>query len=152
MSITVSAIVLGGMDIHACDVAELFSPGRFAEKASAFALVPGSEFDLRTGWDLASEAGRQDCWRTLHAELPELVVGSPPCTAFSTLQFLSGNSARRRAAEIEGICFITFVCAVYAWQVERGCSFLHEHRWGAWFFRLECVQATLQLPGATLVR
>ena len=117
LSITASAIGLGSVDIHAVDVAELFPPGRFAEKASAFALVPGSAFDLRTGWDLASEAGRQDCWRTLHAELPELVVGSPPCTAFSTLQFLSGNSARRRAAEIEGIRFITFVFTVYTWHV-----------------------------------
>ena len=30
------------------------------------------------GWDLASAAGRQECWKTLQAERPELVVGSPP--------------------------------------------------------------------------
>ena len=27
---------------------------------------------------LASAAGRQECWKTLHAERPELVIGSPP--------------------------------------------------------------------------
>lgn len=70
---------LGNFDEHV-DVPELFGPGRFAEKASAFRLLPGTAFDLRAGWDLATASGRQACWRLLDDERPVLVIGSPPCT------------------------------------------------------------------------
>ena len=81
-SILTSAAQLGSMDLSSYDVAELFCPGRFAEQASAFGLAAGSAFDLRTGWQLADEADRQEVWRRLHVEILVQVVGSPPCHHF----------------------------------------------------------------------
>ena len=51
---------------------------RSSKLGSAFSELPGAVVDLRYGWELASTAGRQECWRTSHAERPVLVIGSPP--------------------------------------------------------------------------
>ena len=66
------------MHLAEADVGEIFLPGRSAKLGSACSELPGAVVDLRCGWDLESAAGRQECWRTLHAERPELVIGSPP--------------------------------------------------------------------------
>ena len=149
--IMAALLQLGSIDDQT-DVAELFCPGRFAEKASAFHLVPGTAFDLRTGWDLATASGRQECWRRLHLEMPVLIVGSPPCDPFSTLQNLNADSARRREKLQQGILFVQFCCSVYEWQHARGMGFLHEHPWAATSWQLKCMQATLALPGVQVVR
>ena len=130
-AIATSALQLGNLSISEVDVAELFSPGRFAEATSAFQLVAGSAFDLRTGWALTLEEDKQEVWRRLHAERPLLVVGSPPCASFSTLQAPSGDSKAKQQALRAGIQHLSFCCAVYAWQVQRGAGILHEHPWGA---------------------
>ena len=67
---------LGTLHVAESDVGEIFLPGRSAKLGSAFSELPGAVVDLRFGWDLASAAGRQECWKTLHAERPELVIGS----------------------------------------------------------------------------
>ena len=54
------------------DVWEIFLLGRSAKLGNTFSELPGAVVDLRFGWDLASAAGRQECWKTLHAERPEL--------------------------------------------------------------------------------
>ena len=69
---------LGALHVAESDVGEIFLPGRSAKLGSAFSELPGAVVDLRYGWDLASAAGRQECWKTLHAERPELVIGSSP--------------------------------------------------------------------------
>ena len=69
---------LGALHVAESDVGEIFLPGRSAKHGSAFSELPGAVVDLRYGRDLASAAGRQECWKTLHAERPELVIGSPP--------------------------------------------------------------------------
>ena len=45
------------LDANRVDVREIFSPRRSAEVASAFDFVPGTGFDLRTGWDVSTPAG-----------------------------------------------------------------------------------------------
>ena len=69
---------LGELHVAEPDVEEIFLPGRSAKLGNAFSELPAAVVDLRYGWDLASAAGRQECCRTLHAERPELVIGSPP--------------------------------------------------------------------------
>ena len=69
---------LGALHVAESDVGEIFLPWRSAKFGSAFSELPGAGVDLRCGWDLASAAGRQECWKTSHAERPELVIGSPP--------------------------------------------------------------------------
>ena len=44
---------LHAYQLSAVDVSEIFNPGRFASQATAFGLVPGTAFDLRTGWNLS---------------------------------------------------------------------------------------------------
>ena len=68
----------GALHVAESDVGEIFLTGRSAKLRSAFSELPGAVVDLRYGWDLASATGRQECWKTLHAERPELVIGSPP--------------------------------------------------------------------------
>ena len=116
---------LGALHVAESDVGEIFLPGRSAKLGSAFSELPGAVVDLRYGWDLASAAGRQECWKTLHAERPELVIGSPPSRRHSPW------IKDEREARLQGIKHLNFCCAVYRWQTERGVHFFHEHPWGA---------------------
>ena len=123
----------------------MFLPGRSAKLGSAFSELPGAVVDLRFGWDLPSAAG-QECWKTLHAERPELVIGSPPSRRHSPW------IKDEREARIQGIKHLNFCCAVYRWQTERGVHFLHEHPWGASSWDLDCLKAVKELPGVVVVR
>ena len=60
--------------LNAVDVAEIFNPTRFVNRVSAFDLVPGSAFDLRTGWNLSLPSERRRCWAQLEQERPALVI------------------------------------------------------------------------------
>ena len=111
---------LGALHVAESD-GEIFLPGRSAKLGSAFSELPGAVVDFPYGWDLASAAGRQECWKTLHAERPELVIGSPPSRRHSTW------IKDEREARLQVIKHLNFCCAVYRWQTERGVHFLHEH-------------------------
>ena len=118
---------LGALHVAESDVGEMFLPGLPAKLESAFSELPGAVVDLRFGWDLASAAGRQECWKTLHAERPELVIGSPPSRRHSP--WIKDD----REARIQGIKHLNFCCAVYRWQTERGVHNIHgEHPRGTW--------------------
>ena len=67
---------LGGLDANRVDVREISSPRRSAEVARVFDFVPGTAFDLRTGWDLSTAARLGECWRTLHVKVRDVVIGS----------------------------------------------------------------------------
>ena len=79
---------------------------------------------------------------TLHAERPELVIGSG-----STSRRRSPSIQDEREARIQGIKHLNLCCAVYRWQTERGVHFLHEHPWGASSWDLDCLKAVRELPG-----
>ena len=145
-------VQLGSLQVYSVDLAELFCPGRFAEVASAFHLIPGTAFDLRIGWDLCTAHGRQECWQQLHREMPLVVIGSPPCSSFSVLQALNKDTDKRRAAMKEGLRFVQFCCSVYRWQLDRGAGFLHEHPWAASSFQLPCIQDLRRRTEVQLVR
>ena len=78
-------------NLDAVDVAELFNPRRFGERAMVFGLVPGAAFDLRTGLDLSQDEQRAACWQRLEEDDPEFIVGSPMCGPSSALQALVKN-------------------------------------------------------------
>ena len=137
---------LGALHVAEPDVGEIFLPGRSAKLGSAFSELPGAVVDLRYGWDLASAAGRQECQKTLHAERPELVIGSPPSRRHSPW------IKDEREARLQGSKHLNFCCAVYRWQTERGVHFLHEHPWRASSWHLDCLKAVRELPGVVVVR
>ena len=76
-------------------VTELFSPPRINEKLNQMnnkrGIVAGTSFDLIadtvTGetWNFMKPEDRRRCWSRLEEERPWVVIGSPPCTAFSIL-------------------------------------------------------------------
>ena len=137
---------LEALHVAESDVGEMFLPGRSAKLGSAFRELLGAVVDLRYGWDLASAAGRQECFRTLHAERPELVIGSPPSRRHSPW------IKDEREARVQVIRHLNFCCAVNRWQTERGVHFLHEHPWGASSWDLDCLKAVGELPGVVVLR
>ena len=54
-------VELNALEVAGVDVSELYNPCRFSEVAGAFDLIPGAAFDLRTGWNLSTVAGRTEC-------------------------------------------------------------------------------------------
>lgn len=131
------AMGFNGRDVKR--VVELFSPPRVnaALKLRPGMLIPGRSFDLIrdsvTGesWDFRRAEDRRRCWAQLEEQLPWIVIGSPPCTVFSSLNTglnypkMDPVEVARRAAE--GRALLGFCLSVYRWQMERGAYFLHEH-------------------------
>ena len=80
-------------------------------------------------------------------EKPFLLIGSPPCTAFSSWQALNAarlgwtaqDSRRRRA---EGELHVRFCCEVYKLQAEAGTSTLLKPRRGDWLKSKNCSRPT----------
>ena len=68
----------------------------------ALTYGPGTALNLRTGCDFNREADRLRARESQKEEKPLLLVGSPPCTAFSQLQNLARDSERWRALAREG--------------------------------------------------
>ncbi len=112
--------------------------GVSSSAASPGGLVAGPTFDLHAGvngarWDFTKPLDRKRAFDQIRAEEPFLVVGSPPCTMFSSLQNTNKRKGtaewkdRRRTAEV----LLTFAAAVYKMQVLAGRHFLHEHPAGA---------------------
>ena len=71
--------------LRGVDVAEIYSPERVTKLCARFGLVKGTSMDLATGWDSDRAEDRRRAWARLKLEQPHLVVGSPPCTMFSSL-------------------------------------------------------------------
>lgn len=68
-------------------VMELFSPPRVSIKAVAqgLTLTEPSNFDLTEGWDALNYQHRQDMWKVLREQKPDVVIMSPECRMFSQL-------------------------------------------------------------------
>ena len=66
----------------------------------------------------------------LARQKPKLLVGSPPCSAFSSLMRLSASrrtpEQNRRLLD-QGLIHLKFVCKLYEQQLQAGLLFLHEH-------------------------
>ena len=119
-------------------VTELFSPPRVNREVGSRAsdLTAGTSFDLvvdaATGesWDFLRSDHRRRCWKRLREEDPWIVIGSPPCTAFSRIQGLNKGRVDPHELErrqVEAQVLLSFALSVYAWQLGRGRYFLHEH-------------------------
>ena len=131
-------------------VTELFSPPRVNARlqggGSNRKVSPGTSVNLVVdetigeSWEFLRADHRRACWARLKEEDPWMVVGSPPCTAFSVLNtgFNKYRSAPEKSAkrELEGKILPWFALDIYAWQVRRGRYFMHEHPGAASSWRL----------------
>ena len=119
-------------------IVELYSPPRVTSEAATLpglSLAGGSTFDLRAdangrSWDFRLESDRRKARAQIAREKPFLVIGSPPCTAFSILQALNkkrvtGAVRARQLAEAQVL--LGFAIEIYEMQLRAGRHFLHEH-------------------------
>ncbi len=134
------------------DVVELFSQPRIAQAATArlyggTPLQPGWSLDLtrldpKTGrpWDLSDKKVQSRVMRMIAEGKPLFVIGSPPCTAFSTIQNL--NSKKRdpkiiQAEKAAGERHMEFSMQVYKMQIRGKRFFVHEHPVGASSWKMQ---------------
>ena len=71
------------------DITEVYSPQRVVEVCHRYGLIKGDSFDLRTGFDLSDPDVQRRVTRRIVETNAKLVILSPPCTKFSTLQALN---------------------------------------------------------------
>ena len=149
------------------DVAEVYSPPRIVEEAGmrtygGRVLRPGWSLDLtmtdpESGerWDFSKAAVRDRALRLVKESQPFLIIGSPPCTAFSQLQAI--NKGRRSAEVINEEMRIAkqhmrFVIKLYHMQVLAGRYYLHEHPTGAKSWKMDEIQEMMAMPGTYLAK
>ena len=108
----------------AADVCEDLSPPRVGMEAGKFGLTVVDAMDLTTGWDFNLAEHRRQAEEYVDREKPFVLIGSPPCVAFSQLQTFVKDSERKANQLAEGIRHMEFVVKLYRKQVEGGeCSY-----------------------------
>ena len=149
------------------DVAEVYLPPRIAEEAGlrkygGQVLRPGWSLDLTmidpvsgSRWDFTKADMRERALKLVRESAPFLLIGSPPCTAFSQLQAI--NKGRRDPevvrTEIETAKkHMKFVLTLYHEQIMNGRYFLHEHPGGASSWKLEDVEKLVAMPGVHVAK
>ena len=147
--IRVELVLKDALDMYArkgADVVELYSQPRITQEAAVrrhggTKLVPGWSLDLtmsdpKTGkpWDLSDKKvqGRVDAM--IRSGKPMFVIGSPPCTALSTMQNLSKGKRDPKVVEKERKAaeeHVKFCVRMYKLQLDGKRFFVHEHPVGA---------------------
>ena len=143
------------------DVSEVYSPPRVVPLAEKCGLSPGFSLDLSIldpddgkPWDFNSRAKRTKVMKIIKELEPQLLIGSPMCTAFSILQ----NINRERMGEAKwakimqyGKRHLQFACELYSMQVQAGRYFLHEHPESASSWKEKCIQRLWEREGVEKV-
>ena len=81
---------------------------------------------------------------------PTWVIGSPPCTAFSSWQYvnyanMSPEDVRRK--KLEGLVHLKFVAQLYKDQIKADRYFLHEHPLSAMSWAEDCMREIAAMNG-----
>ncbi len=101
--------------------------------AKSYGLRPGEAMDLTNGWDFTLKRHQEAALTYVEEMRPKLIIGSPECTMFSSLQTMNKKywSRETKVRYMEAVEHIKFVVKLYRKQVEAGRWFLHEHPAGA---------------------
>ena len=118
------------------DVAEVYSVPRVAKACEKLGLKVGWSLDLCTSdndgkpWDFTQAEMRNRAARKVIEDKPLLLIGSPPCTNWSSLMNFNWDKMdpktveeRKRVARVH----LEFCAKLYRIQHEVGRYFLHEH-------------------------
>ena len=144
-------------------IAEIYSAPRVAKVAKMmpeYGVMPGFSLDLATCnakggvWDFDKAEKRREAQELIEREKPMFLVGSPMCTAWSSLQRLSEN--RRDPEELQKLriqaeVHLRFVCDLYKTQHEAGRYFLHEHPLFATSWQTDFIAEILRMDGVDTV-
>ena len=93
--------------------------------------------------------------KKMRREKPLFVIGSPPCTRFSTWQCLNDKKRDPAVANEEherAKVHLQFAAQVYREQVEGGRFFLHEHPEFGTSWDEPCVEELLEVSEGSRVR
>ena len=103
------------------DVAEVFGPHRVAKVALKYGLKAGEAMDLLTGWDFNLERHRKAAIEYISRVKPKLVIDSPECTMFSTLQKLEGGqwNNEKQQRRNQAIKHMEFAVQLYELQAKN---------------------------------
>ena len=80
-----------------------------------------------------------------------VLIGSPPCVAFSQIQTLVPDSPRKAHQLAEGIRHMEFVAKLYRKQVQGGRVFIHENPAHAKSWALPCIRKMMRELGVDVV-
>ena len=131
------------------DIAEVYSPPRVVTVAEAAGLRGGFSLDLTVPyqgeyWDFTKKTCRDRALDLLRKDRPYLLIGSPPCTAWSNLQNLNacrpGGAAKVEAGKRRARVHLLFCARLYREQLEAGRYFLHEHPKSATSWMEKCMK------------
>ena len=142
-------------------IVELYSPPRSTKIAERYGISSNGSFDItimdpddNMPWDLNKKEKRDKVRHIIKTCRPTLVIGSPMCTAFSSLQNMNKSkqhSEERKKAMKEAVMHMKFACEIYEMQIEDGRYFLHEHPLRATSWQLECIQRVRSMSSVMTV-
>ena len=109
--------------IFRMDITEVYFAERVDDVAQRHRLTPGSSLDLISDWDCTKKDHRRAAWKTIKAEDPYLIIGSPPCTLFSLLQQIHFSNNKNKEGwmdefnrrNVDAIEHIEVCCMMYAY-------------------------------------
>lgn len=138
--------------------------------AKQIGLIGGWSFDLTTTdeygvpWDFSIRERREEAWKRITRDQLYMVIGSPPCTAWSQIQdynWPTMSESQQKAIKDKARIHLKFCAQIYKYQLDNGRYFLHEHPRGAisWLeplvtsimneHRVVCVEADVCAFGLT---
>ena len=141
-------------------VAEVFNPNRFGPHTDSFGLRAGQAYDIELGWDLLESANQRHVTGYLKSERPGLVILSPPCTKFSTLQnlryrtrFEDPKAFDKHLHEIQQARQLLQFCSQICLLCHKlGLTYIFEHPWGASSWSETCLSSLVQRNDTYLAR
>ena len=147
-------------DVYNLEVAELYSPPRVVEAGKRRGCLSGVAFDLGTTdedgvpWDFRLPEMREKADHVIDVLQPELLLGCPPCHAFSALQWLNHPGMDDEVVDErmkEAVGHLDFCAQQYRKQIARQKFFLHEHPKTASSWHVPSIQQLADEPGVMIV-
>ena len=118
-------------------VLEIYNPPRVVKEANNMGMRGGSSLDFTAPgpdgyiWDFSKHECRQKAFAKIRECRPCMIIGSPECTPFSSIQNFDmrtpGGKEKVERAREEGTKHLEFCGNIYMLQVEAGIYFIHEH-------------------------
>ncbi len=90
-------------------VGTLFCDEKFNEQCTRFGLDRGFAFDLRCGYVLNKPSTKDEARVRLKNEKPALVVASPNCAPFSSMNNINPETEKNKTNRLEALRHLRFV-------------------------------------------
>ena len=128
------------------DFMEIFSPPRLSPLFASLGRSTAPAIDVLLRWDVCNSKMRAAVMDIIRARRPRVIMLSPPCTVFSTLQNLCKgriSEGVQRVKRAEGQALLRFAMVVATRQCRENRKFAFEHPTSATSWREPCVRKLL---------